>query len=38
LHELEALRAARWGQPTQLVRVDLQGPAEVLAATKAAIA
>jgi len=38
LHELEALRAARWGQPTQLVRVDLQGAAEVLAATKATTA
>jgi hypothetical protein len=27
LHELEALRAARRGQPAPLVRVDVQGPA-----------
>jgi hypothetical protein len=31
LHELEAMRAARGGQPTTLVRVDVQGPAEALA-------
>jgi len=32
LHELEAMRAARRGQPAPLVRVDVQGPAEALAA------
>src|SRR2546428_6547341 len=34
LHELEALRAARCGQPTPLVRVGVQGPAEALAAPR----
>ena len=34
LHELEALRAARCGQATPLVRVDVQGPAEALAAPR----
>jgi len=32
LHELEAMRAARRGQPTPLLRMDVQGPADALAA------
>jgi hypothetical protein len=36
LHELEAMRAARGGQPTTLVRVDVQGPAEALKTPTAA--
>jgi hypothetical protein len=31
LHELEAMRAARRGQPAPLLRVDVQGPAQALA-------
>ena len=38
LHELESMRAERRGHPTPLVRVDVQGPAEALAATEAATA
>jgi len=32
LHELEATRAARHGQPAPMIRVDLQGAAETVAA------
>ena len=32
LHELEAMRAARRGQPTPLLRMDVQRPADALAA------
>ena len=38
LHELESMRAARRGQPAPLLRVDVHGPAEKLAATEAATA
>ncbi len=38
LHELEAMRAARRGQLAPLLRVDVQGSAETLAATEAATA
>lgn len=38
LHELEALRAARRGQPAPLVRVDVQNSAEVLGVKEAASA
>jgi hypothetical protein len=36
LHELESRQAARRGQPAPLLRVDVHGPAEKLAATEAA--
>ena len=38
LHELESMRAARRGQPAPLLRVDVHGPAEKLAATEVATA
>ncbi len=38
LHELEAMRAARRGQPAPLLRVDVQDPAGALAATARATA
>jgi hypothetical protein len=38
LHELEAMRAARRGQPTPLVRVDVQDPDGTLAAAARATA
>jgi hypothetical protein len=36
LHELESMRAARRGQPAPLLRVDIQGAPETIAATEAA--
>src|SRR5215831_13445255 len=36
LHELEAMRAARRGQPAPLLRVDLQGAADTFAAREGA--
>jgi hypothetical protein len=38
LHELESMRAARRGRPAPLIRVDVHGAAETLAATEAATA
>jgi hypothetical protein len=38
LHEFESMRAARRGQPAPLIRVDVHGVAETLAATEAATA
>jgi len=38
LHELESMRAERRGQPTQLVRVDVQDSAGALAAAARATA
>jgi len=38
LRELESMRAERRGHPTPLIRVDVQGSAEALAATEAATA
>src|SRR6266849_8683027 len=38
LHELESMRAERRGQPAPLLRVDVQGPREMITATEASTA